>query len=213
VDGFSGRNGAGPGGPRQDNHRPGFGGFQPLWDQDIAMTRECGDCSLCCKVLRIPELEKPRHEWCPHIVLKRGCGIYDDRPPSCRNFVCLWLLDERFDEQWKPSKCKMVMVAERPHQIVIYVDKGANQPWMKEPYFSILRDISSRGYDVGGIVTVSENGETIVILPDRGENLGALKPDDRILLRKASGPGGRIEVRVVKADQVERLQARPQKPI
>jgi len=61
-------------------------------------TREsCGTCSLCCKVMRVPQLDppKPSDEWCPHCVpgrLPGGCTIYETRPPICQGFRCLWLM-------------------------------------------------------------------------------------------------------------------------
>jgi len=167
------------------------------------MEKQCGECSLCCKLLDIYELEKPRDQWCQHVVKRQGCAIYGTRPPSCQNFRCLWLMDPRLGDLWKPNKCKMVMVAETPLHVVIYVDKGAHQPWMQEPYFSALREMSARGYAAGGMITVLENKETIVILPDQGVRMGILESDDRIVMGEMTTPEGiRTVVRKVKADQV-----------
>jgi hypothetical protein len=167
------------------------------------MARQCGDCSLCCKILGIPELEKPRNEWCPHVILKRGCQIYDKRPASCQNFHCLWLLDERLGDEWKPNKSKMVVTAETNFHIVIYVDKSVKQPWLQEPYITTLREMSAKGIAAGGMVTVVENGETIVVLPDQNVRVEKKHSDDRIVMKKVWGKDGpSIEVRVVRADQV-----------
>jgi len=40
----------------------------------------------------VEELDKPAFKPCRHEVVQ-GCSIYNDRPQSCRNFVCVWLLD------------------------------------------------------------------------------------------------------------------------
>lgn len=69
-------------------------------------TRSCGDCRLCCKVMAIHELEKPRGEWCPHACSK-GCGIYSERPQSCRDFICCWLAGW-FQEDERPDRSKVV---------------------------------------------------------------------------------------------------------
>ena len=38
--------------------------------------RQCGDCSLCCKVLGIPELNKPKDAWCPQLCAAgTGCRM------------------------------------------------------------------------------------------------------------------------------------------
>src|SRR5262249_6364064 len=62
--------------------------------------RECGECSACCKVLDVLELDKPAHQWCKHCRPGRGgCLIYDRRPTICRVFACAWLIDENVPER------------------------------------------------------------------------------------------------------------------
>lgn len=56
------------------------------------MTRTCGDCSLCCNLLGVPELAKPVCKWCKHVKKGIGCGIYEDRPTCCREFSCDWIV-------------------------------------------------------------------------------------------------------------------------
>lgn len=55
-----------------------------------ASGRECGSCTACCSVLAIVELQKPARRACDHLC-RAGCGIYETRPASCREFHCLWL--------------------------------------------------------------------------------------------------------------------------
>ena len=55
-----------------------------------ATDRECGSCTACCSVLAIVELQKPPRRACDHLC-RSGCGVYADRPVSCREFHCLWL--------------------------------------------------------------------------------------------------------------------------
>lgn len=54
------------------------------------MKRKCGTCTLCCTALAVPELDKPNGVPCEHLTTA-GCGIYEDRPESCRQFECGWL--------------------------------------------------------------------------------------------------------------------------
>ena len=54
--------------------------------------RSCGECSLCCKLLRIEAFNKPVGTWCSHCAPGRGgCTIYETRPTECRDFYCAWL--------------------------------------------------------------------------------------------------------------------------
>ena len=56
--------------------------------------RECGTCTLCCKLIAVTALEKPPGTWCPHCVRGKGCGIYETRPAECRTFYCHWMLEK-----------------------------------------------------------------------------------------------------------------------
>ena len=51
--------------------------------------RECGDCTVCCTTLKVPELNKTEGVQCDKCTTK--CSIYKDRPQSCRDFKCEWL--------------------------------------------------------------------------------------------------------------------------
>ncbi len=151
--------------------------------------RQCGDCSLCCKVLGIPELDKPKDSWCPNFAPGIGCRIYGDRPPSCRNFNCRWLTDPTIGPEWKPSVCKMV-IDSRPSLFVVHVDPAVTRPWSAEPYISVLKRLSAQGLAKGVIVMAIERRRTIVILPDREVDLGLIGPDARIAMERVKTPQG-----------------------
>ena len=55
----------------------------------IKQRRSCGECTLCCTAMGVPELSKPHYERCSK--LGPRCTIYSARPKSCRAFECLWL--------------------------------------------------------------------------------------------------------------------------
>jgi hypothetical protein len=53
--------------------------------------RECGECSLCCTVLRVDALRKLGGVDCIHQdVAGPGCAIHEERPSICRRYACLW---------------------------------------------------------------------------------------------------------------------------
>jgi Fe-S-cluster containining protein len=62
-----------------------------------AASRRCGECSLCCTVLRVDELAKPAGRDCVHQRRAAdaggppGCAIHPTRPSICRSYRCLWL--------------------------------------------------------------------------------------------------------------------------
>ena len=71
--------------------------------------RACGDCNLCCKLLPVIDIQKPRNQWCPHVKFGHGCGIYADRPRSCRIWSCGYLLRKNAPEALKPNRCHVVI--------------------------------------------------------------------------------------------------------
>jgi len=77
----------------------------------MAGERECGPCSMCCRLLPVAQLDKPADQWCVHARPGRGgCAIYADRPPACRSFSCLWLTSPETlpDEELRPDRCHAV---------------------------------------------------------------------------------------------------------
>jgi len=69
--------------------------------------RECGDCTACCKELVIedPDFEKDADVWCQNCVAGKGCGIYPDRPETCKEWYCMWRLNDTFGDGLRPDKC------------------------------------------------------------------------------------------------------------
>ena len=73
--------------------------------------RVCGNCTACCTVLNISELNKPAHTPCPSLcTVGHGCSLYgqperDDEPHTiCRTYECLWLSNPRPDlEMLRPE--------------------------------------------------------------------------------------------------------------
>ena len=84
--------------------------------------RSCGDCTLCCRLLGVPELEKPAGTWCASCEVGCGCGRYDDRPASCRNFECFWLMEDGFPDELRPDRSGVVIAFEDSDSVVLHVD-------------------------------------------------------------------------------------------
>ena len=79
--------------------------------EHLVAGRECGDCVACCKVFKIPELNKPRYVLCTHCT-GTGCGIYDTRPNDCRTFYCLWRRIEAMPDSARPDQLGIVFAIE-----------------------------------------------------------------------------------------------------
>jgi hypothetical protein len=75
--------------------------------------KTCGGCTLCCKIAKVPELNKPSNQWCQHCAIGVGCRTYDDRPKVCSEFTCHWLASDMPDE-------------ERPDRVGFYISMEGN---------------------------------------------------------------------------------------
>jgi hypothetical protein len=84
---------------------------------------ECGECSLCCKVMAVHSIAKPAGRWCEHCVPGSGCSIYAARPQDCRDFRCYWLLVDGPPEL-RPDRVHMVIadVDRAKRAFLIHVD-------------------------------------------------------------------------------------------
>ena len=74
--------------------------------------RECGPCSACCTAIAVHELGKRAWQTCEHLG-DSSCGIYPDRPASCRNFECQWVkgvleVDGTVDVGLRPDVCGVI---------------------------------------------------------------------------------------------------------
>jgi hypothetical protein len=151
----------------------------------VVLGRSCGTCNLCCKVYSIKELAKPAGRWCSHCVRGSGCGIHPDRPRSCRDFFCSWLVDPNLGPEWKPEVSRFVLSADATHRaIMVTVDPGRPLAWKRAPYYAVLRQFSEVFFRIDQKVLVSLGGQVTVVLPDRDVPLGALAPGDEIVVRR-----------------------------
>lgn len=94
-----------------------------------------------------PEPHKPVYTPCRH-ECKRGCGIYEIRPKSCRDFQCGWLAtqawdeDRRMEKYLRPDRCGVVLEVNSKGCIVAHCEKG--EEWMTRPMYDILRGYAQR---------------------------------------------------------------------
>jgi hypothetical protein len=147
--------------------------------------RTCGTCTLCCKVMGIAEIQKPRGVWCAHCAPGKGCRIYDQRPEECRAFNCLWLQDAKLGPEWKPERSKLVLVATPSGKdLVICCDPGFPAAWRSQPYYSQILDFARAAVSSGSSVMVSSLTGTILVTPDGEFFLGHFAANDRIVQEK-----------------------------
>jgi len=158
--------------------------------------RQCGTCTLCCKVMGIGALNKPAGQWCQHCTPGKGCTIYDERPEECRTFSCDWLRNEALGPEWQPEKSKIVMTS-TDGKIIAYVDPSSPTQWRKSPFFERLTALMQAALPDGILVYVAVANQYTLLLPDRQEEIGRIGPADQVILKSFRSPMGlRYEVEI-----------------
>ena len=166
--------------------------------------RPCDGCTMCCKVMGIAALNKPRGIWCTHCQRGVGCRIHEKRPEECRSFACLWLVDGRLGPEWRPDKSRLVITPSDDGGLEIRCDPGYPMAWRKEPYYSQILDWARAVAPQYGTVTVCVGKMLTLVSVDGEFALGTVNDDERIV-RDFSGKR-LIGVRVVKAEQSDKQQ-------
>lgn len=70
--------------------------------------RQCGECSLCCKLVPVKELRKKGGTRCQH-QRHTGCAIYSKKPMSCAVWNCRWLTNDDTAELRRPDRSHYVI--------------------------------------------------------------------------------------------------------
>jgi hypothetical protein len=114
--------------------------------------RQCGKCSLCCKLLHVVELNKPANKWCEHCRPGYGgCTIHETRPDICRGYFCGWMLSKNVGEEWYPFRCHMILSLGKFNGIqcvTVTVDPNYPLQWKEPPYYAQLQQMARRGLQV-----------------------------------------------------------------
>ncbi len=79
----------------------------------ITQKYNCDQCTVCCTVMAAQELAKPFYAKCEHLV-ERGCGVYEQRPQCCRDFVCAWAAGLMgSNNAWRPDRSGLLFFLRR----------------------------------------------------------------------------------------------------
>lgn len=61
--------------------------------------RRCNECTLCCRLVPVWELQKKANQRCGFVRAGKGCSVYRSAayPTSCTKWACMWLTDPSAD--------------------------------------------------------------------------------------------------------------------
>ncbi len=153
---------------------------------------------MCCYLARIDALSKPAGQWCEHAPTRKRCAIHGSHPQECRDFHCGYLTVAAMGDEWKPSKSRIMMVAELDGQrMTAIVDPARPDAWRREPFRGQLAAWAEAAAAFNGQVCVRVGERWWVILPDGETDLGVVGPDEVIVTEITRGPTG-VERRALK---------------
>ena len=72
--------------------------------------RDCGDCTVCCTVLKVdsPDFSKPAATPCAFLS-SGGCGIHPTRPTICRTWFCAWRRIAALTDAARPDRSGLLV--------------------------------------------------------------------------------------------------------
>ena len=148
-------------------------------------TRQCGGCTLCCKLLPVPQLDKAAGKRCQHQRYGKGCAVYHRKgfPPSCALWNCRWLVNDDTSDLRRPDRSHYVIDI-MPDFVTLRDDEAGTrkevevvQIWVDPDYPDAHRDPALRAYLMrraaegkAGIVRWDNQRAMVIFAPPLSEN-------------------------------------------
>jgi hypothetical protein len=151
----------------------------------------CAGCTLCCKVMSIPALNKAAGVWCPHCKTGVGCGIYEKRPVACIDFMCGFLTMPSLGEEWRPATSRLIIDTQKEEgTMLVYVDPARPDAWKRQPYYAGLQNWARWALAHKQRVVVRTGARTIMVMPDHAIDFGTVYRDEVLAVFPAPRAGG-----------------------
>ncbi len=152
--------------------------------------RACGTCTMCCKLPRIPVLNKPAGVWCEFCTPSVGCNAYDTRPQMCRDFFCRWIEDAAIPDYWKPETSKIILTL-FPGTGFLYAQVDTSRPdaWRAPRLLTDLKRWSSELLKTRRHVIVFVDDNATLIMPDQAVPMGRMAPGGGFAVRTSYKDG------------------------
>ncbi|WP_310539312.1 YkgJ family cysteine cluster protein [Phenylobacterium sp.] len=131
---------------------------------------------------------------------KGGCGIYPDRPASCRSFECVWLMDPEMPHRFRPDQTQVVLDQDADaKRLIARCDTANPRAWRREPMYSALKRHAADIWGTGRLVIAVAGRRTWVITPREDVDLGDVDPAAG--LKVVEGSHGVVSVEVSPGSQ------------
>ena len=107
---------------------------------------KCGECTVCCTLSVVKEINKEAWEECKHCISNVGCSIYDTRPKDCRDFECAYL-ETNANIELRPDKCNVMFFRKSkrifvgavvPGKLVTDIARGQIEAFKRQGFSVVL---------------------------------------------------------------------------
>lgn len=123
-----------------------------VFKADPNTKRQCGGCTLCCRLTPVKSMNKDAGERCRHQRTGKGCAIYARRPMDCATWFCRWLINDDTADLSRPDRSHYVI--DMMPDYVTMIDNGTGkrtnipclQIWVDPKHREAHRDPALRRY-------------------------------------------------------------------
>jgi len=143
------------------------------------MDRQCGGCTLCCKLLPVKDIGKKGGERCQHQRTGKGCAVHDKLArvsPSCVLWSCRWLAGADTGDLRRPDRSHYVIDIMPDFITLTEDDKKSNveivQVWVDPAHPDAYKDpalldyLARRGEDgIAAIIRYSSRDGFVLFPP------------------------------------------------
>jgi hypothetical protein len=143
------------------------------------VARHCGQCTLCCKLVPVRELEKPAGQRCRYQRMGKGCTVYHTlkMPVSCHLWNCRWLVNDDTADLRRPDFSHYVIDVMPDYVTAVDDDTGNRQEipviqiWVDPRWPDAWRDpallayLDRRGKEGFGAIVRFDNVRGIGVFP------------------------------------------------
>lgn len=128
---------------------------------------QCGECTLCCEILPIPEINKPENQLCPNCTEKSGCNIYSNRPISCRQFDCVYIKNDD-SEDLRPDKTGIIFEYISENIIIGTRRESKIYDWETKKINDYIDTLNENGISV---ILTSFTNAPLIVKPTNGKTV------------------------------------------
>ena len=147
--------------------------------------RQCGGCTLCCRLLPVAEIGKLAGHRCQHQRHAKGCAVYAHAPVSCRAWSCAWLVDEDAGALSRPDRAHYVIDIVPDFVKMVWPDGRVDklpvlQVWCDPAFPNAHRDPALRAYlSAGSSATTATPASSSCRPRSPGSTIGSRAPGSR----------------------------------